>query len=34
MLYTFAYYDLTDHFDSVEGKQVRDHMLKSIKFLP
>jgi len=33
MLYQFAYTDLADHFDSPEGKQVRDKILRSIKFL-
>jgi hypothetical protein len=32
MLYQFTYNDLADHFDSTEGKQIRDHILKSIKF--
>lgn len=34
ILYQFSYMDLVDHFDGPEGKQVRDHILKSIKFLP
>lgn len=33
MLYQFAYVDSVDHFDTPEGKQIRDEILKSIKFL-
>lgn len=33
ILYQFAYFDMADHFDSIESKNIRDKMLASIKFL-
>lgn len=33
MLYQFSYIDSPDHFDTPEGTQIRDGLLKSIKFL-
>jgi hypothetical protein len=32
ILYQFSYNDSADHFDSPEGKQIRDGILKSIRF--
>lgn len=31
--YQFAYFDMAHHFDSIEGKNIRDRMLASIKFV-
>ena len=33
MLYQFGYHDSLYHFDTPEGKQIRDGILKSIRFL-